>query len=147
MMKRPYRNFPADASDCASFGELKMCYGRLYDAYLEEKRIKGATVHALKRTGQSEREAKKEAQKAAKELVTISRKQKARDEASKAGYWSGGAAITVALFYELCKAGNTWIGGDKYQSFWQHEAMVSTLTFLVTAIFAWAYKAAHPDSK
>jgi len=146
-MKRPYRNFPADASDCASFGELKMCYGRLYDAYLEEKRIKGATVHALKRTGQSEREAKKEAQKAAKELVTISRKQKARDEASKAGYWSGGAAITVALFYELCKAGNTWIGGDKYQSFWQHEAMVSTLTFLVTAIFAWAYKAAHPDSK
>ena len=147
MMKRPYRNFPANASDCASFGELKMCYGRLYDAYLEEKRIKGATVHALKRTGQSEREAKKEAQKAAKELVTISRKQKARDEASKAGYWSGGAAITVALFYELCKAGNTWIGGDKYQSFWQHEAMVSTLTFLVTAIFAWAYKAAHPDSK
>jgi len=147
MMKRPYRNFPADASDCASFGELKMCYGRLYDAYLEEKRIKGATVHALKRTGQSEREAKKEAQKATKELVTISRKQKARDEASKAGYWSGGAAITVALFYELCKAGNTWIGGDKYQSFWQHEAMVSTLTFLVTAIFAWAYKAAHPDSK
>jgi len=114
---------------------------------LEEKRIKGATVHALKRTGQSEREAKKEAQKATKELVTISRKQKARDEASKAGYWSGGAAITVALFYELCKAGNTWIGGDKYQSFWQHEAMVSTLTFLVTAIFAWAYKAAHPDSK
>jgi len=147
MMKRPYRNFPADASDCASFGELKMCYGRLYDAYLEEKRIKGATVHALKRTGQSEREAKKEAQKATKELITISRKQKARDEASKAGYWSGGAAITVALFYELCKAGNTWIGGDKYQSFWQHEAMVSTLTFLVTAIFAWAYKAAHPDSK
>jgi len=146
-LKRPYRNFPANASDCASFGELKMCYGRLYDAYLEEKRIKGATVHALKRTGQSEREAKKEAQKATKELVTISRKQKARDEASKAGYWSGGAAITVALFYELCKAGNTWIGGDKYQSFWQHEAMVSTLTFLVTAIFAWAYKAAHPDSK
>jgi len=65
MMKRPYRNFPADASDCASFGELKMCYGRLYDAYLEEKRIKGATVHASKRSWQSEREAKKEAQKAA----------------------------------------------------------------------------------
>ena len=146
-MKRTYRNFPANASDCASFGELKMCYGKLYDAYLEEKRVKGATANALKRTGQSEREAKREAQKATKELVTISRKQKARDEASKAGYWSGGAAITVALFYELCKAGNTWIGGDKYQSFWQHEAMVSTLTFMMTSIFAWAYKSMHPESK
>ena len=126
---------------------MKMCYSRLHDSYLEEKRMKGATTHLLRKTGQSEREAKREAQKATKELVTISRKQKAKDEASKAGYWSGGAAITVALFYELCKAGNTWIGGAKFQEFWQHEAMVSTLTFLVTAIFAWAYKAAHPGSK
>jgi len=147
MMKRPYRNFPANASDCASFGELKMCYGKLYDAYLEEKRVKGATANALKRTGKSEREAKREAQKANKELVTISRKQKARDEASKAGYWSAGAAVSVSLFYELMKAGDSWIGGAKYQSFWQHEAMVSSLTFLMTSIFAWAYKSMHPESK
>ena len=100
--------------------------------------MKGATTHLLRKTGQSEREAKREAKKATKELVTISRKQKAKDEASKAGYWSGGAAVMVALFYELCKAGDTWIGGAKYQSFWQHEAMVSTLTFLMTAVFAWA---------
>ena len=72
---------------------------------------------------------------------------KAKEEASKAGYWSGGAAVTVALFYELCKAGNTWIGGAKFQEFWQHEAMVSTLTFIMTSMFAWAYKAAHPNSK
>ena len=123
-MKRPYRNFPEDPSDCASFGELKMCYTRLYDAFLEARRVKGATEYALKRTGQSEREAKREAKKATKELVTISRKQKARDEASKAGYWSAGAAVSVSLFYELMKAGDSWIGGAKYQSFWQHEAMV-----------------------
>ena len=92
-------------------------------------------------------EAKTEVKKVKRNLVTLTKRQKAKDEASKAGYWSGGAAVTVALFYELMKAGDTWVGGNQYQSFWQHEAMVSTLTFLVTAIFAWAYKAAHPGSE
>ena len=109
--------------------------------------MKGATETALRRTGKSEKEAVQEAKKVRRDLVTITKKQKAKEEASKAGYWSGGAAVTVALFYELCKAGNTWIGGVKFQDFWQHEAMVSTLTFMVTALFGWAYKAMHPESK
>ena len=146
-MKRPYRNFPENADECASFGELKMCYDRLMNSYQECKRMKGATETALRRTGQSEKEAVREAKKVRKDLVTITKKQKAKEEASKAGYWSGGAAVTVALFYELCKAGNTWIGGAKFQEFWQHEAMVSTLTFMMTSMFAWAYKAMHPNSK
>ena len=91
--------------------------------------------------------ANKEVKKLRGNLVQMTQRQKAKEEASKAGYWSGGAAVTVALFYELMKAGDTWVGGNQYQSFWQHEAMVSTLTFLVTAIFAWAYKAAHPGSE
>ena len=56
-------------------------------------------------------------------------------------------AICVALFYELCKASDQWIGGRQYQEFWQHEAMISTLTFLATSAFAWVYKCAHPNSK
>ena len=82
-----------------------------------------------------------------KEDAVKERWQKAKEEASKANYWSGGAAVGVALFYELCKASEGWIGGAKYQAFWQHEAMISTLTFLTTSLFAWVYKAAHPDSK
>tara|TARA_R100001530_G_C4291361_1_gene148101 strand:- start:249 stop:668 length:420 start_codon:yes stop_codon:yes gene_type:complete len=91
--------------------------------------------------------ANKEVKKLRGNLVQMTQRQKAKEEASKAGYWSGGAAVTVALFYELCKASDGWIGGSKFQSFWQHEAMVSTLTFLVTALFGWAYKSLHPDSK
>ena len=146
-MKRPYRNFPQNPDECSSFGELKMCYSRLMSSYQECKRMKGATETALRRTGKSEKEAVLEAKKVRKDLVTITKKQKAKEEASKANYWSGGAAVVVALYYELCKAGDTWIGGEKYQSFWQHEAMVSTLTFIMTSMFAWAYKAAHPNSK
>ena len=109
--------------------------------------MKGATTHLLRKTGQSEREAKREAKKATKELVTISKRQKARDEASKAGYWSGGSAVCVTLFYEVCKASNQWPFGREYEPVWTHEAMVSTMTFLMTAMFGWAYKAMHPESK
>ena len=91
--------------------------------------------------------ANKEVKKLRGNLVQMTQRQKAKEEASKAGYWSGGAAVTVALFYELCKASDGWIGGAKFQSFWQHEAMVSTLTFLVTSLFGWAYKCMHPKSK
>ena len=75
-MKRPYRNFPQNPDECASFGELKMCYDRLMDAYQECKRMKGATESALRRTGKSEKEAVLEAKKVRKDLVTITKKQK-----------------------------------------------------------------------
>ena len=92
-------------------------------------------------------EAKTEAKKIRRDLVTITKRQKAKEEASKAGYWSGGAAIAVALFYEVCKAVDNWPFGRQFEPVWTHEAMVSALTFLTTALFAWAYKSMHPESK
>ena len=89
---------------------------------------------------------KKEAKPAKGQIITLTKAQKAKEEASKARYWSGGAVIAVALFYELCKASDPWIGGPKFQDFWQQEAMISTLTFPDTTLFGWVYKCAHPDS-
>ena len=106
-----------------------------------------AAEEALRERASQARSSKHDAKVARGEVVTLTRKQKAKEEASKAGYWSGGAAICVALFYELCKASNQWIGGRQYQDFWQHEAMISTLTFLATSAFAWVYKCSHPGSK
>ena len=145
-MRRPYRNFPANPDDCASYAELKMCYSRLHDRYLEEKRMKGATTHLLRKTGQSEREAKREAKKATKELVTISRKQKAKDEANKAGLWSGAAAVCCTIMYEIFKVAG-FPGGAKWTDFWQHEAVYGTIMWGYTMVFAWVYKDLHPESK
>jgi len=141
------RKLPRDPDETASYGELKMFYKRAIEELDECHRNRRASEQLSRSRYGEAAEAKTEVKKVKRNLVTLTKRQKAKDEASKAGYWSGGAAVTVALFYELMKAGDTWVGGNQYQSFWQHEAMVSTLTFLVTAIFAWAYKAAHPGSE
>ena len=141
-----WQNLPPDP-DGLSMKDLGRAYKQLYSQLEEEKRQKRAIASVSKANRKELIESRQEAKTAKGRLVTLSRKQKAKEEAAKAGYWSGGAAICVALFYEFCKASNGWIGGPKYQSLWQHEAMISTLTFLTTSVFAWVYKAAHPDSK
>ena len=145
-MRINWSNLPSDPAGM-SMKDLSKAYRQLWNALEEQKRQKRAIQSVNKANRQELLQKRDEAKTAKGRLVTLSRKQKAKEEASKAGYWSGGAAICVALFYELCKASDGWIGGAKYQAFWQHEAMISTLTFLTTSLFAWVYKAAHPDSK
>ena len=146
-MKRiNWSNLPSDPAGM-SMKDMSKAYRQLWNALEEQKRQKRAIEHVNKANRQELLRKRDEAKTAKGRLVTLSRKQKAKEEASKANYWSGGAAICVALFYELCKASEGWIGGAKYQAFWQHEAMISTLTFLTTSLFAYVYKAAHPDSK
>jgi chromosome segregation ATPase len=114
----------------------------------QQLRRQNRALNDLTRERREEKDsANKEVKKLRGNIIHMTRRQKAKDEMNKAGAWSGGAAVTVALFYELCKASDGWIGGPAFQSFWQHEAMISTLTFLVTALFGWAYKSLHPDSK
>lgn len=138
---------PRDPRTIASPTEKDACYIHWMNKCDEEMRRRKAAEEILRQRSNEVRSSKRDAKVARGEVVTLTRRQKAKEEASKAGYWSGGAAICVALFYELCKASEQWIGGRQYQEFWQHEAMISTLTFLTTAIFAWVYKCAHPDSK
>ena len=130
-----------------SMKDLGRAYKQLHSQLQEAKRQKLAIEHVSKANRKELLQKRDEAKTAKGRLVTLSRQQKAKEEASKAGYWSGGAAICVALFYEFTKASGAWIGGPRYQEFWQHEAMISALTFLVTSAFGWAYKCAHPDSK
>ena len=141
------REYPRDPLRIAAPSEKNEAIKYWVVKYDEEKRLRIANQSTLKARSTEAREYKKEAKSAKGQLVTLTKSQKAKEEASKAGYWSGGAAIAVALFYELCKAGDAWIGGPKFQEFWQHEAMVSTLPCLFTTLFGWVYKCAHPDSK
>jgi len=145
-MRINWSNLPSDPSGM-SMKDLGRAYKQLH-SQLEEAKRQTRAIQSVNKANRQELLQKRDEAKTAKgRLVTLSRKQKAKEEASKAGYWSGGAAICVALFYEFCKASEGWIGGAKYQSLWQHEAMISTLTFLTTSLFAWVYKAAHPDSR
>ena len=82
-------------ADGMSFADVKRAYAQLYSQREEEKRLRRASDSVLRVRADEARGAKKDLKKVNKQLVTISKKQKAKEEANKAGMWSGGAAVTV----------------------------------------------------
>ena len=85
-------------------------------------------------------EATKENKTINKRLLTLSKKQKALDEAKKAGYWSGAAAISVTILYETWKVIG-FPGGRQWASWWEHEAVYGVLMWFATCMFGWFFKA------
>ena len=126
------RSYPRDPLRIAAPSEKNEAIKYWVAKYDEERRMRVANQSTLKARATEARDAKQEANSAQGQLVPRTQAQKAN---------------AVALFYELCKASDAWIGGAQYREFWTHEAMISTLTFLMTTLFGWAYKCAHPDSK
>ena len=101
-MRINWSNLPSDPAGM-SMKDLSKAYRQLWNALEEQKRQKRAIQSVNKANRQELLQKRDEAKTAKGRLVTLSRKQKAKEEASKAGYWSGGAAICVALFYELAR--------------------------------------------
>ena len=89
-------------------------------------------------------EATKENKTINKRLLTLSKKQKALDEAKKAGYWSGAAAISVTILYETWKVIG-FPGGRQWASWWEHEAVYGVLMWSATCMFGWFYKASRGE--
>ena len=137
---------PPPNADGMSFADVKRAYAQLYSQREEEKRLRRASDSVLRVRAEEARGAKKDLKKVNKQLVTISKKQKAKEEANKAGMWSGGAAVTVTIMYEMFKISG-FPGGLKWMEFWEHEAVFGVIMWMVTLLFGHAYKAAHPDSK
>ena len=89
-------------------------------------------------------EATKENKTINKRLLTLSKKQKALDEAKKAGYWSGAAAISVTILYETWKVIG-FPGGGRWMDWWNHEAVFGVMMWFATCMFGWFYKAANGE--
>ena len=89
-------------------------------------------------------EATKENKTINKRLLTLSKKQKALDEAKKAGYWSGAAAISITILYETWKVIG-FPGGSRWMDWWNHEAVFGVMMWLATCMFGWFYKAANGE--
>ena len=138
MPPRPPRN----SSEIGSFAELRLHYDTVIAELDECKRMKGATNEMLRtRTGEV-RGARADAKAAKGQLVTLTKQQKARDEANKAGYWSGAAAIAVTMMYEAFKVVG-FPGGRAWAEWWGHEAVYGAIVWSVTMGFGWAYRATH----
>ena len=87
---------------------------------------------------------KQEAKVASKQLVQVTKKQKALDEAKKAGYWSGAATIGITILYETWKVVG-FPGGHAWMGWWNHEAVYGVMVWCSTVTLGWFYKAGHKD--
>ena len=102
------KKYPRDPKLIASPTDKNAAFLRWVAKADEEASKRRLAEESLKERASQARSSKHDAKVARGEVVTLTREQKAKEEASKAGYWSGGAAICVALFYELCKASEQW---------------------------------------
>ena len=139
------RRRPRKASEVGSFAELRTYYDQAI-AELDECHRQRRAIEGVSKANRKDLLASRSEAKAAKgQLVTLSRKQKAKDEANKAGYWSGAAAITVTIFYEAFKVVG-FPGGRAWAEFWGHEAVYGVIVWTMTMCFGWAYRATHSGS-
>ena len=88
---------------------------------------------------------KEEAKAAGKQLLEISAKEKAHDEAKKATYWSGGATVGITILYELWKVIG-FPGGWRFMDFWAHEAVYGVMVWVSTMTMGVIYRASHKDT-
>jgi hypothetical protein len=88
---------------------------------------------------------KKEAKVAKGQVVRLSKKQKATEEAKKAGYWSGASTIAITILYETWKVVG-FPGGREWMGWWEHEAIYGVMVWISTCTLGWFYKASHKDS-
>ena len=138
------RKLPRSSAEVASFGDLRECYDKLIkqlDDLYKELRM-SRTSHRGDR--KELEETRTEVKKAKKIVFTLTKKQKAAEEAKKAGLWSGAAAVAVTVLYETWKVIG-FPGGYRWMEWWNHEAVFGVMMWVSTYMFATAYKIAHDD--
>ena len=132
------------ASQIAAPSELREAYER---ARAEIKNYKTAAHNANVTARDLAKDAnryKSEATIASRQLLQISKKKKASDEAKKAGYWSGAATIGVTILYESWKVVG-FPGGHRWMDWWNHEAVYGVMVWCSTMVLGIMYRAAHKD--
>ena len=108
-------------------------------------------IKTLRQAAHNERVASRENRKEAlagrqtvkklnKDIVTLTKKEKAAEEASKCGYWSGGATVCVTMLYEAWKIVG-FPGGHEWAAWWQHEGLYGAICWATTMTFASFYRA------
>ena len=100
---------------------------------------------ATKAIAKDKRKFQAEAKEAKGQVVKLSKKQKATDEAKKAGYWSGAATIAITILYETWKVVG-FPGGREWRAWWEHEAIYGVMVWISTFTLGWFYRAGHKDS-
>ena len=126
----------------ASVTELRDSYR---EALKEIKTLRQAARNERYASQENRKEAlegRKTVKKLNKDIVTLTKKEQAAEEASKCGYWSGGATVCVTMLYEAWRIVG-FPGGREWAAWWEHEALYGAICWVTTMTFASFHKAFH----
>ncbi len=128
----------------ASPTELREKYESARNEIINYKKSAQIANAASKALAKDKRKYQSEAKVAKGQVVRLSKKQKATEEAKKAGYWSGAATITITILYETWKVVG-FPGGREWMAWWEHEAVYGVMVWTSTCILGWFYRASHKE--
>jgi len=124
--------------------ELKELYNKARQEVSDLKKASRIERSVSKQNRDEAIEAEKKAKKLSKDLFTMTKKQKAAQEASKCGYWSGAATVSVTMLYEAWRIVG-FPGGSEWAGWWEHEALYGAICWATTMTFASFYRATQGD--
>ena len=129
----------------ASPTELKEKYTSARNEIINYKKSAQIANAGAKALAKDKRKYQAEAKVAKGQVVKLSKKQKATDEAKKAGYWSGAATIAITILYETWKVVG-FPGGREWREWWKHEAVYGVMVWISTCTLGWFYRVGHKDT-
>ena len=129
----------------ASPTELKEKYTSARNEIINYKKSAQIANAGAKALAKDKRKYQAEAKVAKGQVVKLSKKQKATDEAKKAGYWSGAATIAITILYETWKVVG-FPGGREWMEWWNHEAVYGLMVWISTCTLGWFYRVGHKDT-
>mgnify|MGYP003655222370 CR=1 FL=1 len=130
----------------AAPSEMRKKYEQARQEIKDIKRMQTIERAVARDTTAEKHKLRKEVKVAQGQVVKLSKKQKATDEAKKAGYWSGAATIAITILYETWKVVG-FPGGREWMGWWEHEAVYGVLVWLSTCTLGWFYRAGHKDAR
>jgi hypothetical protein len=131
---------PRSSSEIGSFAELRSHYDTAIAQLDDCRKMKGATNEALRyRTGEV-RGAKEEAKKAKRQVVTMTKSQHAKSKEKSSAAYASVAATTLIIFYQVVEVSGGW---GKWESLFQHEAVIGVLQVAIGTVLAAAMRPLH----
>ena len=127
------------SNEIASIAELRGLYDKAVAEIVDYKNSVKIANFGSKKIAQEKEKYKQEAKIANRHVITLTKKQKAAQEANKSTMWSGAAAIAVTVLYETWKVAG-FPGGNKWMDWWNHEAVYGIMMWITTIFFAQMYK-------
>jgi hypothetical protein len=131
---------PRDPATVGSFAELRSHYKQLWVELDDCRKMKGATNESLRFRTNEVRGAREEVKKAKRQVITLTKNEHAKSKEKSSAAYASVAATTLIIFYQVVEVSGGW---GKWQSLFEHEAVIGVLQVLIGTVIAAAMRPLH----